>query len=97
MKQSRSADAQILSILKQAENGAPVSQLCREHGMSSAAFYKWRGKYGGMDASMLACMKDLEQENSLLKRMYAEEKLKAEVVAEDKTKTPFHERGRAFF
>ncbi|MDK2956253.1 MAG: hypothetical protein PWQ57_1749 [Desulfovibrionales bacterium] len=50
-----------------------------------------------MDASMMACMKDLEQENSLLKRMYAEEKMKAEVVAEDKTKTPFHERGRAFF
>jgi putative transposase len=82
MKKSRYTDSQILSILKQAENGIPVSQLCREHGMSSATFYKWRAKYGGMDASMMARMKELERENSLLKRMYAEEKMKAEVVAE---------------
>jgi putative transposase len=82
MKKSRYTDSQILSILKQAENGIPVTQLCREHGMSSATFYKWRAKYGGMDASMMARMKELERENSLLKRMYAEEKMKAEVVAE---------------
>lgn len=82
MKKSRYTDAQILGILKQAESGIPVTQLCREHGMSSAAFYKWRAKYGGMDASMMARMKELEKENRLLKRMYAEEKMKAEVVAE---------------
>ena len=82
MKKSRYTDSQILSILKQAENGIPVTQLCREHGMSSASFYKWRAKYGGMDASMMARMKELERENSQLKRMYAEEKMKAEVVAE---------------
>jgi putative transposase len=68
--------------LKQAENGIPVTQLCREHGMSSATFYKWRSKYGGMDASLMARMKELEKENQLLKRMYAEGKMKAEVVAE---------------
>jgi putative transposase len=82
MKKSRYTDAQILSILKQAENGIPVPQLCREHGMSSASFYKWRSKFGGMDASLMARMKELEHENRLLKRMYAEEKMKAEVVAE---------------
>ena len=53
MKKSRYSDSQILSILKQAENGCKVPDLCREYGMSSAAFYKWRAKYGGMDASMI--------------------------------------------
>ncbi|GAB7078901.1 hypothetical protein JCM14635_05740 [Megalodesulfovibrio paquesii] len=82
MKTSRFTDSQILGILKQAQNGVPVAQLCREHGMSSATFYKWRAKFGGMDASLMARMKELERENRLLKRMYAEEKMKAEVVAE---------------
>ena len=82
MKNSRYSDSQILNILKQAENGVPVAQLCREHGMSSATFYKWRSKYGGMDASLMARMKELEKENRMLKRMYADEKIKAEIVAE---------------
>ena len=51
------SDAQIMGILKQAESGVPVSELCREHGMSSASFYKWRAKFGGMDASMVSQMK----------------------------------------
>ena len=82
MKTSRFTDSQILGLLKQAQNGVPVAQLCREHGMSSATFYKWRAKFGGMDASLMARMKELERENRLLNRMYAEEKMKAEVVAE---------------
>ena len=82
MKKSRYTDSQILAILKQAEAGTPVPELCREHGMSSAAFYKWRAKYGGMDASLMARMKELEEENRRLKKMYAEERLKAEVVQE---------------
>ena len=53
MKKSRFTDSQILAILKQAENGVPVTELCREHGMSSASFYKWRAKFGGMDASVI--------------------------------------------
>jgi putative transposase len=53
MKKSRFSDSQILGILKQAESGVPVPQLCREHGMSSALFYRWRSKFGGMDASMI--------------------------------------------
>lgn len=82
MKKSRYSDSQILSILKQAEAGTPVAELCREHGMSSAAFYKWRAKFGGMDASLMRRMKELEAENKRLKKMYAEERLKAEILKE---------------
>jgi len=82
MKRSKFSDSQIMSILKQAEGGTPVPELCREHGISNATFYKWRAKYGGMDASMMARLKELEDENRRLKKMYAEEKLNAEVVKE---------------
>ncbi len=75
MKTSRHSDAQILNILKQAESGIPVARLCRKHGMSSATFYKCRARYGGMAASLMTRMKEL-------KRMYAEERMKAEVVVE---------------
>ena len=80
MKKSRFSDSQILSVLKQAENGIPVPELCREHGISSATFYKWRAKFGGMDASMMARLKELEEENRRLKKMYAEERLKADIL-----------------
>lgn len=82
MKKSRYSDSQIISILKQAESGTPVPELCREHGMSSATFYKWRSKYGGMDVSMMGRLKELEDENRRLKKMYAEERLKSEVLRE---------------
>lgn len=82
MKKSRFSESQIIAILKQAEAGTPVPELCREHGMSSALFYKWRSRFGGMDASMMARLKELEEENRRLKKMYAEERLKAEIVAE---------------
>ncbi len=82
MKTSRYSDSQILVILKQAESGTPVPVLCREHGMSSATFYKWRTKFGGMDASMMKRVKELEDENRRLKKMYADERLKAEMVQE---------------
>lgn len=75
-------EAEAIAILKQAEVGTPVPELCREHGMSSAAFYKWRAKYGGMDASLMARLKELEDENRRLKKMYAEERLKAEIIQE---------------
>jgi putative transposase len=80
MKKSKYSDSQIMAILKQAEAGSPVPELCREHGMSSATFYKWRSKYGGMDASMMSRLKELEDENRRLKKMYAEERLKAEII-----------------
>ena len=82
MKRSRFSDSQIMAVLKQSEAGTPVPELCREHGVSSATFYKWRAKYGGMDASMMARLKELEAENRQLKKMYAEERIKAEIVKE---------------
>ena len=63
MKISKYSDSQIIGILKQAEAGTPVPELCREYGMSFADFYKWRAKYGGMDASLMARLKELEDEN----------------------------------
>ena len=82
MKKSKFTDAQILSIIKQSEAGTPVAELCREHAISNATFYKWRAKYGGMDASMMSRLKELETENTRLKKMYAEERLKAEILKE---------------
>ncbi len=82
MKKSRYTDSQIMAILKQGENGAAVPDLCREHGMSAGMFYRWRAKFGGMDSSMISRMKELEAENSRLKKMYAEERLKAEIANE---------------
>ena len=72
MKTARYSDDQNMGILKQAESGVPVSELCREHGMSNASFYKWRAKFGGMDASLITEMKDMAEQNRRLKRMYAE-------------------------
>ena len=82
MKKSRFSESQIIAILKQAQAGTPVPELCRRHGMSSALFYRWRSRYGGMDASLMARMKELEEENRRLKKMYAEERLKAEIITE---------------
>ena len=82
MKRSRYSESQIFQILKEADNGVPVPELCRKYGMSNASFYKWRSKYGGMDASMMKRMKELEAENRRLKKMYAEERLKAEIRQE---------------
>ena len=64
MKNGRYSDSQIMAVLKQAEGGTPVSELCREHGMSSASFYIWRAKLGGMDASL---MSEMSMQNDLLK------------------------------
>ena len=80
--QSHLAEPQILAILRQAEGGVPVAELCREHGMSTASFYKWRAKYGGMDASMIAQSKALEDENRRLKKMFAELSMQNELLKE---------------
>ena len=82
MRKSRYSDSQILAILKQNEQGVSVAELCREHGMSSAQFYKWRSKFGGMDVSLMKHMKELEEENRRLKKMYAEERIKSEIRKE---------------
>ena len=82
MKTSRYSEPQILVILRQAESGVPVAELCREHGMSDASFYKWRAKYGGMDASMVSQMKAMEDENRRLKKMFAELSMQNELLKE---------------
>ena len=82
MKQSRFTDSQIIAFLKQAEAGTPVPEVCREHGISSATFYKWCSKYAGMDASLMTRMRELEAENARLKKMYAEKRLKVETIQE---------------
>jgi putative transposase len=86
MKTSRYTDSQIMAILKEGEAGKPVANLCREHGMSSATYYKWRTRFGGMDASMIARLKELESENSRLKRMYADVQLDAQILRESLAK-----------
>ena len=88
MKKSRFSDGQIMAILKQAENGVPIAELCREHGMSSASFYKWRAKYGGMDASLMAEMKAVSAENQRLKRMFADLSMQNELLKEALGKKP---------
>ncbi len=70
MKKTRFTETQIVSILKQQEAGKPTKELCREHGISDATFYNWKSRYGGMEASDVKRMKELEEENARLKRMY---------------------------
>ena len=82
MKRSKFTDSQIMDALKRVDAVLAVPEVCRELGISTAPFYKWRAKYGGMDTSMMARMKELEAENARLKKMYIEEKLKAEIVTE---------------
>ena len=82
MKRSTFLDSQILSILKQHEAGVPVSELAREYGVSTALIYQWRSKYGGMDAALMKRPEKLEAENAQLKKMYAEERIEAELRQE---------------
>ena len=86
MRKSRFTDSEIMAVLKRGEAGEAVPELCREVGISTATFYKWRAKYGGMDTSLMAKMKELEDENRRLKQMYVDEKLKAEILQEAITK-----------
>lgn len=78
----RFTDAQIINILKEAESGISVPELCRKHGICSATFYKWRSKYGGLDVSMVSHMRSLEEENRRLKRMYADSQMQNEILKE---------------
>jgi putative transposase len=82
MKKSRFTDSQIIAVLKRAEAGTPVSDLCRELGVSSATFYTWRSKFGGMDVSLMSQLRELQEENRRLKKMYAEAQLSADLLKE---------------
>lgn len=75
MKRSRFSDEQIIAALKENEAGARVDELCRRHGISSATFYAWRKKFGGMEASDAKRLRELESENAKLKRIVAEQML----------------------
>jgi len=72
MRQSKFTETQIVSILKEADAGRPVKEIWRKYAISSATYYKWKAKYGGMDASDIKRLKELEHENSKLKRLYAD-------------------------
>lgn len=82
MKATRFTESQIVAILKQQDNGQTVAQITREHGISEATFYNWRAKYGGMQVSEVKRLKDLEDENRRLKKMYAELSLQHEITKE---------------
>jgi len=86
MSKPRFTETQIVALLKEAENGIAVPELCRRHGVGQSTFYKWRSKYGGMDASDIRRLKELEDENARLKKMYAELSLKHEMLEEIVTK-----------
>ena len=82
MTKSKHANSQVMSILKQASSGVPVASILREHKISSSTFYKWRSRYGGMDLPMISKLKELELENARLKKMYTEERLRADILKE---------------
>lgn len=72
MRKSKFTESQIMAILGEGEAGLPVAEVCRKHGISNATYYQWKSKYAGMSVGELKRVKDLEAENSRLKRMYAE-------------------------
>jgi putative transposase len=95
MKLTKYSERQILAILRQAEGGVPVAELCLEHGMSNASFYMLRAKYGGMDASMVSQMKMIEEENRRLKKMFVELSMQNESLNNLTPADVYHDRGRA--
>lgn len=82
MKAARFTESQIVAILKQQDSGQTVAQISREHGISEATFYGWKAKFGGMQASEVKRLKDLEEENRRLKKMYAELSLQNDIFKE---------------
>jgi putative transposase len=86
MKKTRFTETQIVAILKQQEAGISTKEVCREHGISEATFYNWKSKYGGMETSDVKRLKDLEEENSRLKKMYADLAMDNHIVKDLSTK-----------
>ena len=82
MKKSRFTETQIIAVIKEADAGMKVDEICRKHGISSATYYNWKSKYGGMEASDVKRLKELEEENAKLKRMYADVSLENNAIKE---------------
>lgn len=82
MKKTKFTETQIVSILKQQEAGIATKEICRQHGVSEATFYNWKSRYGGMEASDVKRLKDLEEENSRLKKMFADLSLDNQILKE---------------
>jgi len=82
MKKSRFTETQIFSILKEVDAGMKVETICRKHGISNATYYNWKSKYGGMDTSELKRMRELEEENTKLKKMFADVSLQNQAMKE---------------
>ena len=82
MKRKRFTEEQIIAVLREHDSGMKTGDLARKHGISEATLYNWKAKFGGMDASLMARLRELEDENRRLKKMYAEERLKAEIIQE---------------
>ena len=82
MKKTKFTETQIVSILKQQENGIPTKEICRQNAISEATFYNWKSKYGGMESSDVKRLKDLEEENSRLKKMYADLAMDSQILKE---------------
>lgn len=86
MKKSRFTEEQIIKVLKQAENGTPTKELCRQHGISNASFYKWKAKFGGMELNDAKKLRAFEIENSRLKRMIADLMLDNQILKDVNSK-----------
>ncbi|OBU13644.1 transposase [Morganella psychrotolerans] len=82
MKKARFTESQIVSILKQADSGMKVDEICRQNGISNATYYNWKSKYGGMEAADIKRLKELEDENIRLKRLFAEVSLENHAMKE---------------
>lgn len=80
MKKSKFTESQIVAIIKEADVGKRINDICREHAISSATYYQWKSKYGGMEASDVKRLKEIEMENTKLKRMYAELALENQAI-----------------
>ena len=91
MTRSKFSDQQIIGVLKQVESGRTVAEVCREVGVSTATYFKWKSKFGGMEASDIRRMRELEEENRQLKRMYAELSLDHRILKDVLEKKPWEQ------
>lgn len=91
MTRSKFSEQQIIGILKQVESGRTVAEVCREVGVSTATYFKWKAKFGGMEASDIRKMRELEEENRQLKRMYAELSLDHRILKDVLEKKPWEQ------